>query len=76
MAGYLTMLFGRSPDGNSVFAGRAPEEPKMPSGLTGLEVFGDEEKNESPASDFSDADSFFNLPGGQDDDEDEEDHRR
>ena len=56
--------------------GMAAEEPKMPSGLTGLEVFGDEEKDDSPAADFSDADSFFNLPGGQDDDEDEEDNRR
>jgi hypothetical protein len=42
-----------------------------------LEVFGDEEKDESPASDFSDADSFFNLPAGSHDDEDEDDdHRR
>ena len=56
--------------------GMAAEEPKMPSGLTGLEVFGDEEKDDSSAADFSDADSFFNLPGGQDDDEDEDDNRR
>jgi len=51
--------------------GMAPE-PKMPAALTGLEVFGDEEKE--VAGDFSDAESFFNLPaGGHDDDEDEDD---
>jgi len=51
--------------------GMAPE-PKMPAALTGLEVFGDEEKE--AAGDFSDAESFFNLPGaGHDDDEDEDD---
>jgi len=56
--------------------GMAPEA-RMPSGLSGLEVFGDEEKDESKPSDFSDADSFFNLPAGSHDDEDEdEDHRR
>jgi len=48
-------------------------DPKVP---TGLEVFGDEEKDNSSPADFSDADSFFNLPaGGQDDDEDEDDLR-
>ena len=56
--------------------GMAPDA-RMPSSLSGLEVFGDEEKDDSPASDFSDADSFFNLPAGeQDDDEDEDDRRR
>ena len=52
--------------------GMAPDAPKVGSGLTGLEVFGDEEKDDSPASDFSDAESFFNLPGGSDDEEDDE----
>ncbi len=48
--------------------------PKVPSGL---EVFGDEEKDDSSPADFSDADSFFNLPaGGHDDDEDDDDRRR
>ena len=47
-------------------------EARMPSSLSGLEVFGDEEKDESLASDFSDADSFFNLPDA-DEDEDEDD---
>jgi uncharacterized protein len=52
--------------------GMAPE-PKVPSGL---EVFGDEEKE--AAGDFSDAESFFNLPAGShdDDDEDEDTGRR
>ena len=52
--------------------GMAPE-PKLPSGL---EVFGDEEKDESSPADFSDADSFFNLPAGSHDDEDEDDSHR
>jgi hypothetical protein len=55
--------------------GMAPE-PKMPSSLSGLEVFGDDEKDDSPAGDFSDAESFFNLPAGShDDDEDEDDNK-
>ncbi len=44
-------------------------EPKMPSGL---EQFTRPEREEKPA-DFSDAESFFNLPAGDDDDEDDED---
>ncbi len=55
--------------------GMAPDA-RVPSGLSGLEVFGDEEKDESRPSDFSDADSFFNLPAGGHDDEDEDDHPR
>ena len=51
--------------------GMAPE-PKMPSSTSGLGVFSDE-REESPA-DFSDAESFFNLPQG-DDDEDEDDDK-
>ncbi len=51
--------------------GMAPE-PKMPSAIAGLESFSlsanDEEKDNT---DFSDADSFFNLP--DDDDEDADD---
>jgi hypothetical protein len=46
-------------------------EPKIASGLG---VFAAQEAKESPA-DFSDADSFFNLPEGEDEDEDEEDLR-
>ena len=55
--------------------GMAPDA-RTPSGLSGLEVFGDEEKDDSPASDFSDADSFFNLPAGSHDDDEDEDERR
>jgi uncharacterized protein len=49
--------------------GMAPE-PKMPAGISGLETFTLSEKEES-AADFSDAESFFNLPQA-DDDEDED----
>ncbi|WP_225026406.1 DUF1013 domain-containing protein [Xinfangfangia pollutisoli] len=56
--------------------GMSADEPKMPDALTGLEVFGADEKEASPA-DFSDADSFFNLPaGGADDEDEDDDHRR
>lgn len=47
-------------------------EPKIPSGL---EVFGEQEKDEKPA-DFSDAESFFNLPQNDDDEDDEDDAPR
>ena len=49
-----------------------PDEPRMPSGLAGLEQFARREEEKGPA-DFSDADSFFNLPHGDDEDEDEDD---
>ena len=42
-------------------------EAKIPSGL---ETFGKEEEEDHPG-DFSDAESFFNLPHGDDDDEDD-----
>ena len=47
------------------------EEPKMPSGLDAFTRADDRARQEKPA-DFSDAESFFNLPQG-DDDEDEDD---
>jgi len=47
-------------------------DPKMPTGLAGLEAFGLTEREESPA-DFSDADSFFNLPDADEDEDDDED---
>lgn len=57
-------------------------EPRLPTAIEGLETFSlsdprgeDEEDTRSP-SDFSDADSFFNLPAGSDDDEDEDDTPR
>lgn len=54
--------------------GMAPEA-KLPSAIAGLENFTlseAEEKEENPA-DYSDAESFFNLPHGKDDDEEDED---
>lgn len=48
-----------------------PEEPKMPTTLSNLEQFTRREEEEKPA-DFSNADSFFNLPHGDDDDEDDD----
>jgi hypothetical protein len=51
--------------------GMAPE-PKMPSSIAGLENFSLSEQEEKPA-DYSDADSFFNLPDAEEDDEDDED---
>ncbi|MGA0542038.1 DUF1013 domain-containing protein [Neotabrizicola sp. VNH66] len=55
--------------------GMAPEA-RVPDALTGLEVFGDEDdKEDVPSRDFSDADSFFSLPAGGED-EDEDDDRR
>ncbi|WP_127902644.1 DUF1013 domain-containing protein [Solirhodobacter olei] len=51
-------------------------DPKIPSAIAGLENFSlsESEKEESPA-DYSDADSFFNLPHGDDEDEDEDNGR-
>jgi hypothetical protein len=54
-------------------------EPRLPSAIEGLEAFSlsdprgeDDEEDRKSDSDFLDADSFFNLPGGdKDDDEDE-----
>ena len=60
-------------------------EPRLPSAIEGLETFSlsdprgedDEEEDTRGPSDFSDADSFFNLPsGGDDDDEDDSDDPR
>ena len=62
--------------------GMAPE-PKIPSAIAGLETFTlgdgglgedprDDEEEDDRNADFSDADSFFNLPAGSDDDEDED----
>ena len=50
--------------------GMAPE-PKMPSALAGLETFSlsDSDDDKEDTRDISDADSFFNLPDGGDDDE-------
>ena len=55
-------------------------EPRLPTAIEGLETFtlsdprgeDDEEEDKRGPSDFSDADSFFNLPSGSDEDEDED----
>ncbi|WP_341211689.1 cell cycle transcriptional regulator TrcR [uncultured Limimaricola sp.] len=58
--------------------GMAPE-PKMPSSMSGLESFSlsesnaaDEEEEKEDKRDVKDADSFFNLPGKGDDEDDED----
>ncbi|MDV7145139.1 cell cycle transcriptional regulator TrcR [Tropicimonas sp. TH_r6] len=58
----------------------AEPEPKIPSSISGLETFtlggdprGDDEDNQDP---IVDADSFFNLPDKDTDDEDDEDDNR
>jgi hypothetical protein len=48
-----------------------PSEPRIGGDLAGVDAFARDEREEKPA-DFSDADSFFNLPQGDDDDEDED----
>ena len=50
-------------------------EPKMPSSIAGLQNFSLSEQEEKPA-DFSDAESFFNLPQSDEDDDDEGDDPR
>jgi len=48
-----------------------PAEPKMPSAIAGLETFSlSANEDDKDDTDFSDTDSFFNLP---DDDEDDDD---
>ena len=46
------------------------EEPRMPSGL---EAFTRPQEEPKKPADYSDAESFFNLPQGDDDDEDDDD---
>ena len=51
-------------------------EPRLPSNMEGLESFSlsdprEDDEDKKDDNDYSDADSFFNLPGG-DDDEDEQ----
>ncbi|GGG87326.1 hypothetical protein GCM10011415_42350 [Salipiger pallidus] len=55
-------------------------EPRLPTAIEGLETFtltddADDEEDKAP-SDYSDADSFFNLPSGEDDDEDDSEDQR
>jgi hypothetical protein len=56
-------------------------EPKMPAGIAGLENFSirdmkEEAVEERTAADYSDADSFFNLPDADTDEDDDEDTGR
>ena len=55
-------------------------EPRLPSNMEGLETFSlsdpRDEEEEKPDSDYADADSFFNLPEGADDDEDDADDKK
>jgi len=49
-------------------------EPKMPSAIEGLEAFsladdGEDESDTRSDDEFADADSFFNLPGGDEDEQ-------
>ena len=48
------------------------DDARRPSGLEGLAAFAKQEQKEAPA-DFSDAESFFNLPDVDEDDDDDED---
>ena len=55
--------------------GMAPE-PRIPSSISGLETFSlsdsdDDEKDKLDKTDFSDAESFFNLPDDDGDDDDD-----
>jgi hypothetical protein len=50
-------------------------EARMPDALAGVGAFAMAEP-EKKAADYSDADSFFNLPDADDDDEDEDDDLR
>ncbi len=47
-------------------------DAKMPTDVPGLETFGKDDDDYHPG-DFSDAESFFNLPQGDDDEDDEDD---
>lgn len=51
-----------------------PAEPRIPTAIEGLETFSlsNNDDEEDKHEDILDADSFFNLPSGGDDDEDEQ----
>jgi hypothetical protein len=54
------------------------DEPRIPASIAGLEKFSLTENAESEenAADYSDAESFFNLPQGDDEDDEQDDKRR
>lgn len=53
----------------------APDEPRIPTAISGLEGFtlsegtAEDEDDEKDTREYSDADSFFNLPGGDEDED-------
>jgi len=59
--------------------GMDASEPRLPTAIEGLESFSlsdprgeeDDEEDTRGDSDFADADSFFNLPGDSDDEDDQ-----
>jgi uncharacterized protein len=46
-------------------------EAKMPGGISGLETFGKDDDEDEHPGDFSDAESFFNLPHDDDEEDDQ-----
>jgi hypothetical protein len=54
----------------------AEAEPRMPTAIEGLETFslsGDDQKSDTDENEKIDAESFFNLPDGGDDEDEEDD---
>ncbi|MBY6090736.1 MULTISPECIES: DUF1013 domain-containing protein [Rhodobacterales] len=51
-----------------------PAEPRIPTAIEGLETFSlsDDDDEDEDNKNYADADSFFSLPGGKHDDEDEQ----
>ncbi|AQS49977.1 MULTISPECIES: DUF1013 domain-containing protein [Thioclava] len=60
-----------------------PDEPRLPSGIAGLENFSssdlkqetEEEEETADNADYSDADSFFNLPDDNEDEDEDDNHK-
>ena len=53
-------------------------EPRLPSAIAGLENFslsGNEEEERRDTANYSDAESFFNLPRGEDDEDEDDDDK-
>ena len=55
--------------------GMAPEA-RIPGVMAGLEQFAATAEPEKKAADYSDADSFFNLPDADDDEDEDDDDER
>jgi hypothetical protein len=59
--------------------GMDTDEPKMPSNMSGLETFslsGQDDEDKPDRRDVRDAESFFNLPEGEDDEDEVEDGKK